>query len=106
MQPGPIEYREEENLHEKSDSRAKIFFSTELFDRPKNDKFWGELIANTAEGEHFGKVECVPMLIGEHSPLWVDHDFKTSVKNLGKSGSGLRAHWSRVSLEYKLSIGR
>ncbi len=83
---GPIEYREEENLHEKSDSRAKIFFSTELFDRPKNDKFWGELIANTSEGEHFGKVECVPMLIGEHSPIWVDHRFKTSLKNLYAAG--------------------
>jgi succinate dehydrogenase/fumarate reductase flavoprotein subunit len=83
---GPIEYREEDNLHEHSDSRAKIFFSTEVFDRPRNDKFWGDLLANAGEGEGTGAVHLLPGIVGECAPLWVDRKFRTSVQNLYGSG--------------------
>jgi succinate dehydrogenase / fumarate reductase flavoprotein subunit len=60
----------------------------ELWDRPKAEAFWGRLLSKTAEADGRGPVsEVFPGMLGELSPVRVDHQMATTVPGLYAVGN-------------------
>jgi succinate dehydrogenase / fumarate reductase flavoprotein subunit len=60
----------------------------ELWDRPKAEAFWGRLLSKTAVADGRGPVsEVFPALLGELSPVRVDHHMATTVPGLYAVGN-------------------
>ncbi len=60
----------------------------ELWNRPKAEAFWGRLLSKTAEADGRGPVsEVFPGMLGELSPVRVDHRMATTVPGLYAVGN-------------------
>jgi len=60
----------------------------ELWNRPKAEAFWGRLLSKTAEADGRGPVsEVFPAVVGEFSPVRVDHHMATTVPGLYAVGN-------------------
>jgi succinate dehydrogenase / fumarate reductase, flavoprotein subunit len=57
--------------------------------RPFHGQFWGALMRKTveADGGHKAVSEVIPGIVGEHSPIKVDHDMKTTLDGLYAIGN-------------------
>jgi succinate dehydrogenase / fumarate reductase flavoprotein subunit len=60
-----------------------------MWNRPFHGKFWAALMRKTveADGGHKPVSEVIPGIVGEHSPIKVDHQMKTTVEGLYAIGN-------------------
>ena len=82
---GPVYYDPTQNLHHQDDAHAKFFFNYEIFNRPKANRYYGELFSNSGEYDE-DKIVVVPGVISEFGPVRVDHSFATSIPGLFSAG--------------------
>ena len=79
---GPMHYRQDQNPL--MPYLMSTLASDSYFNRPYADRFWGYLFFNAFSQQTSD--ECVPGLIGEFSPLWVDESFATTIPGLFAAG--------------------